>query len=167
LEVLYSIPLVIKTALSIFANDRNNMGSLHPMWWKINWRIEVGGFVKSPWVFYSKLNIIIGGIRKIMRVWNSKAINYSIRFCGNCVNGKERGLERVSLGKYFAVFLIHIETQFYMWELSQPISFQISQYLPMNLEKLRLCNRRILYPSFYAAYTFISMRYLRKLAIDC
>ena len=102
-----------------------------------------------------------------MRVWNSKAINYSIRFCGNCVNGKERGLERVSLGKYFAVFLIHIETQFYMWELSQPISFQISQYLPMNLEKLRLCNRRILYPSFYAAYTFISMRYLRKLAIDC
>jgi hypothetical protein len=53
-------------------------------------------------------------------------------FCGKWVNGKERGLEIVSLGKHIAVFLIHLETQFYMWKSSQEITFQISQYLPMN-----------------------------------
>jgi hypothetical protein len=41
-----------------------------------------------------------------MRAWNSKEIEYGIMFCGNWVNGKERGLELVSLGRHFAVFLI-------------------------------------------------------------
>jgi len=41
-----------------------------------------------------------------MRAWDSKAIDYRIMLCGNWVNGKERILEFVSLGKDFAVFLI-------------------------------------------------------------
>jgi len=41
-----------------------------------------------------------------MRVRNSKAIDYNIIFCGNWINGEEKVLELVSLGKYFAVFLV-------------------------------------------------------------
>ena len=132
MKVLYSIPLVIKAALSLFANDRNNMGSLHPNYWKnklTNWS---GRKCEKPWVFYSQLTIIWGSIRKIMRAWNSRTIVYSIMFCGKFVKGKDNVLELVSLGKHFAAILIPLETQFYIWRSSQAVSFQISQYVPMN-----------------------------------
>jgi len=67
-----------------------------------------------------------------MRAWNSRTIVYSIMFCGKFVKGKDNVLELVSLGKHFAAILIPLETQFYIWRSSQAVSFQISQYVPMN-----------------------------------